>query len=235
MTTVEPGSTVAARNVRSVLAVASGMILIRDLDARADRTLLRHYDSGRLVRIHPRQEPGGQSTDPVDIPTGKAGYALRDLDLLVATAASHGPGIGVYAAQILDDPRPWARMRAVYRLLGPVRRYGADPVEMACTRALELDVISVMKIESMLQRATENTIRLLPGRGGAATARFTRDPVEYATPPASSGTSLSTDGIPSASGRTTTARPRTTQLTVNPGCLAPTTTTVPDAEMETPS
>ena len=184
--------------VGKALYSVPGSYLGRDLDARADRALVRLYDSGRLVRIHPRQEPGGRSTDPADIPTGKAGYALRDLDLLIATAAGHGPSIGVYAAQILDDPRPWARMRAVYRLLGLVRRYGANPVETACARALELDVVSVMKIESMLQRATENTIPLLPGRTDTNSARFARAPAEYAArrraEMASSGTTLATEG-----------------------------------------
>ena len=184
--------------VAKALYSVPGDYLGRNLDARADRALVKLYDSGRLVRIHPRQEPGGRYTDPADIPTGKAGYALLDLDLLVATAASRGPSIGVYAAQILDGPRPWARVRAVYRLLGLVRRYGKGPVEMACTRALELDVVSVMKIESMLQRATENTIPLLPGRSGAATARFARDRAEYATSAASAGASLATDATAAA-------------------------------------
>ena len=40
----------------------------------------------------------------------------------------------------------------VYRLLGLVRRYGPDPVEAACDRALDLDVVSVTKIASMLER-----------------------------------------------------------------------------------
>ena len=148
--------------VAKALYSVPGDYLGRDLDARADHALVKLYDSGRLVRIHPRQAPGGRSTDPADIPTGKAGYALRDLDLLVATAASHGPSIGVYAAQILDDPRPWARMRAVYRLLGLVRRYGADPVETACARALELDVVSVMKISRCCNARRRTRSRCCP-------------------------------------------------------------------------
>jgi hypothetical protein len=100
---------------------------------------------------------------------------------------------------------PWAAMRGVYRLLGLVRRYGAGPVDTACARALDLDVISVMKIASMLEKATENTLPLLPGRGGAANARFARDPAEYATPAASNGTVLTTGGTSLATGRTSPA------------------------------
>ena len=71
-------------------------------------------------------------------------------------------------------------MRAVYRLLGLVRRYGNAPVDTACSRALDLDVVSVTKIASMLEKATEDTIPLLP-TGAVAGGRFARQPAEFAT------------------------------------------------------
>lgn len=167
------------------------------LDARADSALVKLYAGGRLVKTHPRQRPGSRSTDPADLPAEKAGYALRDITGLIATAAGHGPNIGVYAERMLDDPLPWTRMRSVYRLLGLVRRYGSGPVEAACSRALDLDVVSVTKIASMLERATENTTPLLPAATTAAAARFARDPGEFATgrtSPAAGGTSPATGG-----------------------------------------
>ena len=151
------------------------------LDARADRELVKFYHRGQLVKAHPRQPAGGRHTDPSDLPEHKAGYAMRDLDTLVATCAGHGPNIGIYAERILDDPLPWTRMRSVYGLLGLVKRYGAGPVEAACDTALTLDVISVRKITSMLERATETTPPALPAAGAGPT-RFTRDPSEFATP-----------------------------------------------------
>ena len=58
-------------------------------------------------------------------------------------------------------------MRQVYRLLGLVRRYGPGPVDTACQRALDLDVVNVTKIASMLEKATENTpAAAAPGGGG---------------------------------------------------------------------
>ncbi|WP_341360722.1 IS21 family transposase [Georgenia sp. M64] len=127
------------------------------LDARADSELVKLYLGGKLVKTHPRQRPGQRWTDRADLPAEKTGYALRDLTRLIATAASHGENIGIYAERILDDPLPWTRMRAVYRLLGLVRRYGPDPVETTCARALDLDVVSVTKVASMLEKATEGT------------------------------------------------------------------------------
>ena len=71
-------------------------------------------------------------------------------------------------------------MRQVYRLLGLVKRYGAAPVDTACGRALELDVVSVSKIAAMLQKATENAPAEPPRAAtGLAPARFARDPGEY--------------------------------------------------------
>ena len=152
------------------------------LDARADSDLVKLYCGGRLVKTHPRQRPGGRSTDRVDLPEHKAGYAMRDLTQLIATCAGHGPNIGIYAERLLDDPLPWTRMRSVYRLLGLVRRYGPGPVETACSRSLDLDVVSVSKIASMLEKAIESEQPVLPVAAGATTSRFARDPAQYALP-----------------------------------------------------
>jgi hypothetical protein len=107
------------------------------------------------------------------------------LTTLIATCAAYGPTVGIYAERILDDPLPWTRMRTVYRLQGLVRRYGAERVEQACSVALDLDVVSVNKIASMLERATENTIPALPLAVGQTATRFSRDPSEFSTTPTS--------------------------------------------------
>ena len=150
------------------------------LDARADSELVKLYSAGKLAKTHPRQPPGGRSTDREDLPEHKAGYALRDLSRLIAACALHGENVGIYAERLLDDPLPWTRMRSVYRLLGLVRRYGPDPVETACERSLDLDVVSVSKIAAMLDKATERAQPALPAATGSAGGRFARDPGEYA-------------------------------------------------------
>ena len=151
------------------------------LDVRADGELVKFYHRGTLVKVHPRHPPGGRSTDRADLPEHKAVYALRDLATLIATRAAHGPNIGIYAERILDDPLPWTRMRTVYRLKGLVRRYGADRVEQACSLSLDLDVVSVNKIASMLERATGGRAPTLPRAVGHTATRFSRDPSEFHT------------------------------------------------------
>ena len=154
--------------------------------ARADGELAKFYHRGQLIKTHPRQPAGTRSTDPTDLPAEKTGYAMRDLHRLIATAAGHGPDIGVYAERLLDHDLPWTRMRQVYRLLGLVKRYGSDPVQAACGRSLELDVVSVTKIAAMLAQASENSPVPPPGAAsGLAAARFARDPRDYRPAPGS--------------------------------------------------
>jgi transposase len=148
------------------------------LDARADTALVKLFHRGQLVKTHPRQQPGRRVTDPADLPAEKTTYAMRDVTALARAARRHGDAIGVYAERLLDTDLPWTKMRQVYRLLGLARRYGPGPVDAACARALDLDVVNVTKIASMLEKATENT-PLPPRPAAAATARFARDPAEY--------------------------------------------------------
>ena len=136
------------------------------LDARADSALVKLFHRGQLVKAHPRQQPGRRVTDPADLPAEKTTYAMRDVASLAAAARRHGDAVGVYADRLLDTDLPWTKMRQVYRLLGLVRRYGPGPVDTACQRALDLDVVNVTKIASMLEKATENTP--VPPRPAAA-------------------------------------------------------------------
>ena len=104
---------------------------------------------------------------------------MRDLERLQRNADHHGHHIGIYVFRMLDDPLPWTRMRAVYRLLNLVRRYDAASVDAACRTALELDVVSVTKIAAMLAKALETTAPDLPAAAGHPAGRFARDPSEF--------------------------------------------------------
>ena len=92
--------------------------------------------------------------------------------------------MGIYAERLLDDKLPWTKMRQVYRLLGLASRYGDDPVNTACGRALEVDVVSVTKIASMLESAAENTPAPAP-RAAAAALGPVRPRPRRVPPPAS--------------------------------------------------
>jgi hypothetical protein len=165
--------------VAKALYSVPGELIGQHLHARADSRLVKLYHRGQLIKTHPRKPPGGRSTDAADLPAGTSDYALRDVASLKAKAALAGPSVGLYAQRILDVPLPWTSMRAVYRLLGLTRTYGAAAVDQACARALELDVVDVRKIARMLEQAIEAQPTLFPAKVVGGPARFARDNAEF--------------------------------------------------------
>jgi transposase len=161
----------------------------QQVTVRADDALVKVYHRGQVVKSHPRQPAGGRSTDTADFPPGTDVYARRDVDRLARMAAARGEAIGIYAARILDTDLPWTKMRAVYALIGLCRTYGNDVVEQACAAALELDVVSVPKIRSIVEKGTGAQAERAAARSRQAdaaaarvtAARFARDPREFAT------------------------------------------------------
>jgi hypothetical protein len=151
------------------------------LRVRADRSTVRFYDHGGLVKVHPRKPPGKRSTDPADFPEHKRVYALRDVHYLQSQATACGALIGRFATQVLAVPLPWTRMRRVYALLGLVRKYGAARVEAACTIALAADMLSVRRLKTMLEHPAPAGPPAAP-RALAPPARYLRPVLQYALP-----------------------------------------------------
>jgi transposase len=165
---------------RSLYSVPGALIGAR-VEVRADRSLVRIFHRGQLVKVHPRQAPGRRSTDPDDLPAHKTVYAMRDLDKLQRMAASHGPAIGAYASALLDIPLPWTKMRQVYALLGLVNKWGAERVDTACASALAHETVNVGLIGRMLERGNHTMAPAQPPLPGVVVAgRFARDPGHFA-------------------------------------------------------
>jgi hypothetical protein len=129
---------------------------------------------------HPRVDLD-QLTTPVQlhrVRIGAGSDALAD-QLTGRKAAAHGPHVGAYAAAVLEHPLPWTKVRQVYRLLGLVRRHGADAVEDACRRALDAEVIDVGLIERILTRNGGEQLPLLP-KPPTQASRFVRHSSDFA-------------------------------------------------------
>jgi transposase len=169
--------------VAKALYSIPGNLIGQRVEVRADRSLVRVYARGQLVKVHPRQQPGRRITDPDDLPAERTAYAMRDLEALRRLAAGHGPAIGAFAEMLLDTPLPWTKMRQVYALLGLVKRWGAERVDTACASALDHEAINVGLIGRMLERATEHTPTAPPPAlpGVVVPARFARDPDHFAS------------------------------------------------------
>jgi transposase len=167
------------------VAVAGGLYMLpldcvrQKLRARADKSLVRFYKRGVLVKVLPRAAVGGRSFSPDDIPEHKRAYALRDEKFLAAQAREHGDTIGDFADRVLEGPAPWTRMRRVSALLSLVRRFGAARVEAECRRAIDVDMSDVDRLRRMLEKPIAQlddkpTARIIP------IARYLRSPSDYA-------------------------------------------------------
>jgi transposase len=166
--------------VAKALYSIPGALIGESVTVRVDSRLVKVLFRGQVVKIHPKQPPGGRSTDETDLPSEVTVYAMRDLDKLQAMAARHGAAIGTYASALLDIPLPWTKMRQVYRLLNLVKKFGAEPVNQACVRALECEAIDVGLIARIVARAAE-TDPPPPDRNVVSAAnRFARDAGEFA-------------------------------------------------------
>ena len=166
--------------VAKALYSVPGDLIGQQVDVRLDSRLVKVWHRGHVVKIHPRQSPGGRVTDEQDLPSEVTAYALRDIDKLIGLASRHGDAIGVYAKALLDVPLPWTRMRTVYRLLGLVKKFGADRVEQACVRALECEAVDVGLIARIVERAAEADPPPPERTVIAAAGRFARDESEFA-------------------------------------------------------
>lgn len=169
------------RHVQIAKALYSvpGELIGKRIDARADAHSVKLYWRGELIKVHPVMAPGRRHTDPADLPAEVSVYAMRDLNALQRKAAAHGTHVGTYATAVLEHPLPWTKMRQVYRLLGLVRRHGAEAVEDACRRALDAEVIDVGLIERILTRAGGEQLPLMP-KPSAQASRFVRESSDFA-------------------------------------------------------
>lgn len=125
----------------------------RTVRVRSDRSTVRIYLAGELIKMHPRKRPGERSTDAQDFPAEKAAWAFRSIDAVIEQARRRGPHVGLYAERLLTVPLPWTKMRQGYQLLQLCDRYGSERVDAACERALDFDVIDVPRVARLLKQA----------------------------------------------------------------------------------
>lgn len=171
------------------------LYLGKEVRVRADKTTVKVYFGTDLIKVHPRKPPGGRSTDTADYPAGKASYALRSVDGLLARARGKGAHVGLYAERLLGGPLPWARMRQAYALLRLCEKFGDGRVEAVCQSALAFDVVDVVRITRMLKKAMPPTSPV--GDAGKVVQlsppRFARPETHFQTRPVT--TTTTTEGV----------------------------------------
>jgi transposase len=141
--------------VQGALYSVSHVFVGKELQTRADRRVVKLFYNQQCIKIHPRKARGERSTEVTDYPPGKAMYARRSLTEQLEHARTLGEHIGRYVERLLDFPAPWIRARSVHALFGLCERYGKGRVEAVCQSALAFDVVDVLRIRRMLEKATE--------------------------------------------------------------------------------
>ena len=126
------------------------------VDVRGDRTLVRIYARGEVIKTHPRQKRGGRATDFTDYPDGRAPFAMRWPDFYRHKARELGPSAGDFTDKLLGGEFPWSRLRQAQKLLSLADRYGADRLNAACGRALAFDLIDVHRVKRILEQGLES-------------------------------------------------------------------------------
>lgn len=151
--------------------------------ARLDRTTVKLYFGLDLIVVHPRQPPGGRSTEPTHYPPEKIGYATRNVETLIARARERGTHVGRFVEKLLAGPLPWTRMRQGYALVRLCDKYGDGRVEAVCQSALAFDVLDVTRIARMVESAAKPTTPPTAGAKIVALAppRFARSREHFAT------------------------------------------------------
>jgi transposase len=142
-----------------------------ELEVRGDSKLVHLYKHGDLVKIHPRKPRGGRSTDPDDYPPELTPYTLRSTNYLRHKSAELGESVGVFADKLLGGTTPWFKLRQAQKLLHLGEKYTPLRLNLACEKALSVDLIDVRRVERILKEALEQEstqglgIQLtLPGR-----------------------------------------------------------------------
>ena len=146
------------------------------VDVRGDRSLVRIYVHGELIKTHERKPAGGRSTDYTDYPDGRAPYALRWPHYYCKRARELGPAAGDFTDKLLSGEFPWSRLRQAQKLLRLAERYGAARLDSACRRALDFDLLDVYRVQRILEQGLESQSEPQPivGQQSALPLKFLR-------------------------------------------------------------
>jgi hypothetical protein len=122
------------------------------LDLRATATTVEVLQGGRRVASHVREHGRRRYvTDPDHMPASHRAHAEWTPSRLIAWAATISPDAATLARKLLESrPHPEHAYRSCLGLMSLSRRYGAERVGAACTRALSCGAVSYSSVKSIL-------------------------------------------------------------------------------------
>jgi transposase len=132
--------------------------LIREqLDARITARTIELFRKGERVAVHMRGAGRGRHTTIAEhMPSSHRRYAEWTIERIGIAAAAIGPSTAKLAALILESrPHPEQGYRACLGILRLARQYGAERLEAACDRGLDIGARSYGSIQSILQHGLD--------------------------------------------------------------------------------
>ena len=148
-------------------------LLHEHVDACLTATTVEIFHRGQRVAAHRRSPVRGQhATDPAHMPKAHQRHLEWSPLRLIDRARTIGPQSDALVQVILADrPHPEQGYRSCLGILRLAKRYGAERLEAACTRAVAVEARSYRHVDSILKHGLD---RLAPP---AATPPLTLTPV----------------------------------------------------------
>jgi transposase len=125
---------------------------------RASTQSVEILHRGKRVASHCRSTVKGKySTDPAHRPEKHRGHAEWTPERLIRWGATLGPAVGDLVQEIVKSKEhPEQAYRSVLGVMSLGKRFGAERLQAAATRALRLGSPSYRTIKTMLERKQEN-------------------------------------------------------------------------------
>jgi len=156
----------------------------KPVEARLTRATVEFFHAHQRVAAHVRNEDvGGHTTDPAHMPVAHQAQANRTPERYQAWAENIGPNVLAVVRKQFERKLPMLGLPACESLYRLARQYGAEKLEEAACRAMEIKSPTVKSIKSLLASK-----RLTRGRdddpvqGGLPPHHNVRGPDYYAQP-----------------------------------------------------
>ncbi|HET6952870.1 MAG TPA: IS21 family transposase [Acidimicrobiales bacterium] len=125
------------------------------VDARATDRTVEVFVEATLVKTHRRIERG-RATDWADYPPEKVAFFMRTPTWCRRRAAELGPAVAELIADLLGV-NALHRLRSAQGVIGLAERHGADRLDAACRRAIDVGDPTYRTVKGILAAGTETT------------------------------------------------------------------------------
>jgi transposase len=132
-------------------------LLKEQVEARITQRTVELFYKGERIACHMRGGLRGRHTTlPEHMPSSHRRYAGWTIDRIRRDATAIGPCAAALTTLILESrPHPEQGFRACLGILRLARHYGAERLEAACARGLDIDARSYGSINSILQNGLD--------------------------------------------------------------------------------